>query len=391
MSTNHDLDYASGGAIAANGGSVSLMLPSLCTGTQFSISGTWVGTITLQASYDNATWVNIADVATNTAYTTNKTGLVRTSPYQYFQLVATAWTSGVANIKLQPVSNLAPATSTGGGAVTIADPTTGTNQAAVLAPGGSGSFAVSVQGVTGGTAQPVSGTFWQATQPISAAALPLPSGASTAAKQPALGTAGSASADVITVQGISSGAPLASSQFIGGSVVSTSNPLPILVSSGGASAVVYGPGADGNASQNGLAGYCQTMIYNGATWDRLRGTSGALNNTPQVAAAAVSATNPMPTTAGQFARTDKSGTITSGGTAQDVFAAAAAVHGFYFQNLSTVSMYIRDDGTAATAGSGSILVPANGGYYESPPLSTPTSKLSVFCATTASAFTSKVW
>lgn len=50
----------------------------------------------------------------------------------------------------------------------------------------------------------VDGTFWQATQPISAASLPLPTGASTAAKQPALGTAGTASADVITIQGIAS-------------------------------------------------------------------------------------------------------------------------------------------------------------------------------------------
>ena len=46
------------------------------------------------------------------------------------------------------------------------------------------------------------------TQPISASALPLPSGASTAAKQPALGTAGTASADVLSVQGISSMTPL---------------------------------------------------------------------------------------------------------------------------------------------------------------------------------------
>jgi hypothetical protein len=42
------------------------------------------------------------------------------------------------------------------------------------------------------------------TQPVSAATLPLPTGASTSAKQPALGTAGSASADVISVQGIAS-------------------------------------------------------------------------------------------------------------------------------------------------------------------------------------------
>lgn len=46
------------------------------------------------------------------------------------------------------------------------------------------------------------------TQPISAASLPLPSGASTAAKQPALGTAGTPSSDVITVQGASVGTAL---------------------------------------------------------------------------------------------------------------------------------------------------------------------------------------
>jgi hypothetical protein len=46
------------------------------------------------------------------------------------------------------------------------------------------------------------------TQPISAASLPLPSGASTAAKQPALGTAGTPSSDVITVQGASAGTAL---------------------------------------------------------------------------------------------------------------------------------------------------------------------------------------
>lgn len=41
--------------------------------------------------------------------------------------------------------------------------------------------------------------------PVSATSLPLPSGAATAAKQPAFGVAGSASTEVITVQGIASG------------------------------------------------------------------------------------------------------------------------------------------------------------------------------------------
>ena len=53
------------------------------------------------------------------------------------------------------------------------------------------------------------------TQPVSASALPLPSGAATAAKQPALGTAGTAATDVITVQGIAGGVP----QPISGTVV----------------------------------------------------------------------------------------------------------------------------------------------------------------------------
>lgn len=46
------------------------------------------------------------------------------------------------------------------------------------------------------------------TSPISAASLPLPTGAATSAKQPALGTAGTSSVDVITVQGRTSMTPL---------------------------------------------------------------------------------------------------------------------------------------------------------------------------------------
>lgn len=59
----------------------------------------------------------------------------------------------------------------------------------------------------------VDGTFWQATQPVSAASLPLPSGAATAAKQPAVGTAGTASADVLTVQGVAGMTPLAATGY----------------------------------------------------------------------------------------------------------------------------------------------------------------------------------
>jgi hypothetical protein len=79
---------------------------------------------------------------------------------------------------------------------------------------------VSVSGVTGSVEVANAGTFavqaaqsgaWTVavssvggTVAVSAASLPLPTGAATAAKQPALGTAGTASADVITVQGVAS-------------------------------------------------------------------------------------------------------------------------------------------------------------------------------------------
>ena len=81
-----------------------------------------------------------------------------------------------------------------------------------------------------GVTQPVSGTFWQTTQPVSASALPLPTGASTAAKQPALGTAGSASGDVLSVQGIASMTPLAANvSQVNGTALSNANPVPTLV------------------------------------------------------------------------------------------------------------------------------------------------------------------
>lgn len=83
-----------------------------------------------------------------------------------------------------------------------------TSSGSITAAGTSGTQAQAIQGITNGVPLPVSGTFFQATQPISATALPLPSGAATAAKQPALGTAGTASADVLTVQGAAAMTPL---------------------------------------------------------------------------------------------------------------------------------------------------------------------------------------
>lgn len=79
---------------------------------------------------------------------------------------------------------------------------------------------------------------------ISAAALPLPSGAATAAKQPALGTAGTASADVLTVQGIASMTALK----VDGSAVTQPVSGTVTIQDGGGSITVDGTVA---ATQSG--------------------------------------------------------------------------------------------------------------------------------------------
>lgn len=108
------------------------------------------------------------------------------------------------------------------------------------------------------TANAGSGTF-----AVSAAALPLPSGASTAAKQPALGTAGTASADVISVQGIASMTPLlvngsGATQPVsdaGGSLTTDTPQLPAALDGSGnlKVAIMAGGGSGGTAMTDDAA------------------------------------------------------------------------------------------------------------------------------------------
>lgn len=64
-----------------------------------------------------------------------------------------------------------------------------------------------------------------------------------------------------------------------------------------------------------------------------------------------------------------SGTITTGGTAQTLVSwptPAPNVSGVWVQNQdASVTLYVRDDGTVASAAGGSIAIPP-GGLYETP-------------------------
>jgi hypothetical protein len=135
--------------------------------------------------------------------------------------------------------------------------------------------------------------------PVSAASLPLPAGAATAAKQPALGTAGTASTDVITVQGIGSGVPQPVQGVDAAGATATAKPVavaglintgtpsamttgqngPLWLDSGGGLNVTLEAGrtpntflsgpADGVSNSGNMFQFvARPMIYNGATLDR---------------------------------------------------------------------------------------------------------------------------
>lgn len=126
----------------------------------------------------------------------------------------------------------------------------------------------------------------------------LPTGASTAAKQPALGTAGAASADILTVQGFeASNVAVTSAPFGMGGLSSSSYPTSVITgrrvntwhSLRGAPVISFGAVTSAvDANSNGLQAYILdstgdslsflpifNFVYNGASWDRQRGnTSG---------------------------------------------------------------------------------------------------------------------
>lgn len=207
--------------------------------TGFAVSGLTASgaTLTIEASDDaGTTWSAVNGIAPSTGVlfttlTTDQQFRVNTGGRTRVRLRVSATGTGTVTIS----SNASTVSS----AVALSSPVpSGTNQIGhVVSDTGSttavtGTVAVSAaslplpsgaMGSTGGTVglvagtavighvivdtaptTAVTGTFFQSTQPVSAASLPLPSGASTSAKQPALGTAGTPSADVITVQGAAS-------------------------------------------------------------------------------------------------------------------------------------------------------------------------------------------
>lgn len=89
---------------------------------------------------------------------------------------------------------------------------------------------------------------------------------------------------------------------------------------------------------------------------------------------------------------DGSGTITTGGTAQNLFSARIMENGFSVYNPDpTNDLWISDTTTALANGSGSIRVPANGGWFETPPTYGPAGVVSIVGGVTGQKFTARGW
>lgn len=213
----------------------------------------------------------------------------------------------------------------------------------------------------------------------------LPTGAATAAKQPALGTAGTSSADVITVQGVASmtalqvaqataaslnatvvgsgpvtnGTAQAGSQLAAGMYNSTpptataGQQVPIQMGTRGSiNVTLFGQDATttpaiatagGDDNPNARAGYYShsyTYNFDGTTWDRIRGISGSFG-----AATGVMAVEQAGAT---YVHLTATGAVKSG---------AGILHKIIVNTLSAGAITVYDN----TAASGTVIAIINGG------------------------------
>ncbi len=98
---------------------------------------------------------------------------------------------------------------------------------------------------------------------------------------------------------------------------------------------------------------------------------------------------PVDISAASVTPTNRSGTITAGGTAQVLMPSNPARMGFWLQNHSVGDLWINDLGPAA-ASQPSERIPA-GALYETPITGCPVGAISIFGATTAQAFSAREW
>jgi hypothetical protein len=202
-----------------------------------------------------------------------------------------------------------------------------------------------------------------------------------------------------------------------GAVIGTAaNPLSVTGGTGGggsANAATSSNATDGQAtSTTNQQNLVFNMLFNGTTWDRMRGVGGAANvivtNTPTVSVGNFPASQPV-TNAGTFAVQNNAATPTGGNvigfttlrsagtgrsatvstTASTLMPANTARQGWKLKNDCTVAVWINFDATAtAAAGSGNIQIPA-GAYMASEPGFIETGAMSAIATSGTCALTAR--
>lgn len=224
-------DLSASGTITASGQRIQLQLGTGQATWEMQFTGTFAGsTLVFEGSDDASSPTNwkaavgqdtsLTSPSNITSYTGNGTTPViisgKASGYEFISVRCSSFTGG-DNISVRIIGSVGSSGASsaggggGGGAITAA---ASSYSAGALVDG-----ADVAQGTTTQTkATDGSITSWSVIQllkgifdkllnsiAVTVASLPLPSGASTAAKQPALGTAGTPATDVISVQGVSNG------------------------------------------------------------------------------------------------------------------------------------------------------------------------------------------
>jgi hypothetical protein len=89
--------------------------------------------------------------------------------------------------------------------------------------------------------------------------------------------------------------------------------------------------------------------------------------------------------------TDRSGSVATGGTAQQLAAANTARKGWRFQNTSAADLWFNDTGSAASIGGAGSFRVVSLGYYETPVGGASQAAISVYGATTGQTFSASEW
>ncbi|MCY0854355.1 hypothetical protein [Cupriavidus sp. D39] len=157
------------------------------------------------------------------------------------------------------------------------------------------------------------------------------------------------------------------------------------------------PGSAGSTTANAAGSYNVTVggaakvrarltaITSGSFTCVANGTAGAGHVGVKNGAAADLQTTPVPAS---ITPTDRSGSITTGGTAQALMAANANRRGWSIQNNSSGDLWLNEIGGTAVIGQPSLQLPA-GALYESPASYCSPSAISIIGATTGQTFTAR--